>query len=80
MNFEDTKWFKLVTAYAGFALTWWLCSLVHLWPFGPSSVAAVAVFGLCLFSARRLVDALVVIAVLAVLPDRRDRRRTGALR
>ena len=68
MNFEDTKLFKLITTLIAFAGTWWLCSLVHLQPFGSGSVANFAVFAFCLFGAQRFVDTLLGIAAAAVLP------------
>ena len=70
MNFEDTKLFKLITGLVGFAGTWWLCSLVHVWPSGPSSVAAVAVFGFCLHGVTGMVDTVLGIAAAAVFPTR----------
>ncbi len=74
MNFEDTKWFKLLTGFLGFAATWWLFSLVHLRPFGSGSAAAFAIFGFCLFGVGRFVDMLLVFVVL-IVPVRRDSSR-----
>ncbi len=70
MNFEDTKLFKLITTLVAFAGTWWLCSLVHLEPFGSGSVAAFAVFVFCLFGIERFLDTLFGIAAAAVFPTR----------
>jgi hypothetical protein len=70
MNFEHTWWFRSIVGVLALAGTWWLSSLVGLWPFGHRTVAAVAVFGLCLAGTERLLHALLGTAVLAALPAR----------
>ena len=80
MHVEDTKWFKTITGLLGVAVTFWLCSQVNLWPFGPRSVAGFAVFTLCLFGARGFVDMVLGMAAVVVVRDRRDSSQTRPAR